>query len=325
MKSETRIEGARSDCNDIFLAINIAPTHSDGLTIKNPVMTASGTSGFAREYAPVIDLARLGAFVTKTVTPRHRRGNPTPRTIETPSGMLNSIGLPNPGINKLLEGEGRSWASLGTPVVVSIAGESVFEFRDLATALEGYPGVSAIEANLSCPNVENGMEFATNVDLLTEAISLILEASSLPLFAKLSPNVTDIRPLAVAAQAAGANGLTIMNTVLGMKIDVEGRRPFIGAKFAGLSGPAVRPIGIRLVYEVWPEVDIPIVGVGGITSTEDALEYLLAGASAVQIGTSSFVRPTTALEVIDGIEGHMRQSDLASVGDFVGMAHAEPA
>ena len=146
--------------------------------------------------------------------------------------------------------------------MVSIAGESVFEFRDLAAALEGYPGVSAIEANLSCPNVENGMEFATNEDLLTEAISLILEASSLPLFAKLSPNVTDIRPLAVAAQAAGAHGLTIMNTVLGMKIDVQGRRPFIGARFAGLSGPAVRPIGIRLVYEVWPEVDIPIVGVG---------------------------------------------------------------
>ncbi len=261
--------------------------------------------------------------MTKTVTPRPRRGNVTPRTVETPSGMLNSIGLPNPGIEGLLAGEGRAWDSMGMPVIVSIAGGSASEFRDLAAALEGYPGVSAIEANFSCPNVEDGMEFATNPESLAAATGAILEATSLPLIAKLSPNVTDIRPLAVTAQKAGAHALTIMNTILGMKIDVENRRPFIGATLAGLSGPAVRPVGVRLVYQVWPEIDIPIIGAGGIGSADDALEYLLAGASAVQVGTASFVRPTTALEVVEGIESYLKNSEIASIGELVGLAHSD--
>ena len=263
--------------------------------------------------------------MTKTVTPRPRRGNVTPRTVETPSGMLNSIGLPNPGIEGLLVGEGRAWESLGMPIVVSIAGGSVSEFRDLAGALEGYPGASAIEANFSCPNVQDGMEFATDPALLAAATAAILEATSLPLIAKLSPNVTDIRPLAVTAQKAGAHALTIMNTILGMKIDVKNRRPFIGARLAGLSGPAIRPVGVRLVYQVWPEVDIPIIGAGGIGSADDALEYILAGASAVQVGTANFVRPTTAVEVAEGIETYQNQSGVASVGELVGLAHAEIA
>ncbi len=288
-------------------------------------MTASGTSGFGAEYARIVELTKLGAVVTKTVTPRPRRGNVTPRTVETPSGMLNSIGLPNPGIEGLLAREGRAWESLGMPVIVSIAGGSAWEFRDLAAALEGYPGVSAIEANFSCPNVEDGMEFATDPELLALATGTILEATSLPLIVKLSPNVTDIRPLAVTAQKAGAHALTIMNTILGMKIDVHNRRPFIGAKFAGLSGPAVRPVGVRLVYQAWPEVDIPIIGAGGIGNAEDALEYILAGASAVQVGTASFVRPTAALEVVDGIETYLRNSGSASFDRLVGLAHSGPA
>ena len=312
-------------CNGTVTGVSIAPTHPAELILKNPVMTASGTSGFGDDLSRFFDLTKLGAIVTKTVTPHWREGNPTPRSVETPSGMLNSMGLPNPGIEGLLTGEGRAWESLGMPVIVSVAGGSASEFRDLAVALEGYPGVSAIEANFSCPNVGDGMEFATDPGLLTLATRAILEATSLPLIVKLSPNVTDIRPLAVAAQQAGAHALTIMNTILGMKIDVHNRRPFIGATFAGLSGPAVRPVGVRLVYQAWPEVDIPIIGAGGIASADDALEYILAGASAVQVGTASFVRPTAALEVVDGIEAYLRNSGVGSIDRLVGLAHPEPA
>lgn len=305
------------------LSMNLAPNYKSGLLLSNPVMTASGTSGFGADFSRIIDVSGLGAFVTKTVTPKKRSGNPTPRTVETPSGMINSIGLPNPGIEALLDQEAPHWESLGIPVIVSISGHTVDEFCYLASSLDGVAGVAALEANFSCPNVDKGMEFATEADLLSEATSAIVESTALPLIAKLSPNVTDMRPIAVAAQEAGASAVTIMNTIVGMKIDVNRRRPLIGGVMGGLSGPAIRPIGIRFVYQVYPEVDIPIVGAGGIKDSYDALEYIMAGASSVQVGTNNFVRPDTGLSVVAGLETFLESEAISSVQDIVGIAHSK--
>lgn len=284
-------------------------------------MTASGTAGFADELARVSDLAAIGAVVTKTATSNPREGNATPRTVETPSGMLNSIGLPNPGLEGIVRSYQRRWQAMPPAVVVSLAGYSLAEFASLARMLEGVPGVDAIEANFSCPNVANGLEFATDADLLSAAVATIRDNCSLPLLAKLSPNVTDMRPLALAAQAAGANGLTIMNTVLGMKIDPASRRPLLGGVFGGLSGPAIRPLGVRFVFEVYPEVDIPIVGVGGISGLEDALEYILAGAAAIQLGTINFVAADRAALLAEGIKRYCEEAGVDSLADIVGLAH----
>ncbi len=284
-------------------------------------MTASGTAGYGPELARVFDLGQLGALVAKTVTPRAREGNPTPRTVETPSGMLNSIGLPNPGLQDLLRGEARTWPSLGVPIIASLAADSAAEFRSLAAAFEGLPGVVALEANFSCPNVEHGMEFATDPGLIAGAVESILEVSSLPLLAKLSPNVTDMRPIAVAAAGAGAHALTIMNTVLGMKIDIRRRRPLLGGTRGGLSGPAIRPVGVRFVHDVYPEVDIPIIGVGGIATFEDALEYILAGATAVQVGTATFVQPDTAPNLVERLAAYLESEAIASITELTGAGH----
>ena len=291
------------------------------LQISNPVMTASGTAGFADELAKVSDLAAIGAVVTKTATLNPREGNATPRTVETPAGMLNSIGLPNPGLEGIVRAYRRRWRAMRAAVVVSLAGYSLDEFASLARMLEGVPGVDAIEANFSCPNVANGLEFATDADLLAGAIATIRDNCSLPLLAKLSPNVTDMRPLAQAAQAAGANGLTIMNTVLGMKIDLVNRKPLLGGEFGGLSGPAIRPLGVRFVFEVYPEVDIPIIGVGGIAGLEDALEYILAGAAAVQLGTINFVAADRAALLAEGIKRYCGEAGVDSLTEIVGRAH----
>ena len=293
------------------------------LGLVNPVMAASGTAGFADELGKVSNLAALGAVVAKTATLRPRVGNATPRTVETPAGMLNSIGLPNPGLAQIIGTYQARWRAMQPAVVVSLAGYSLTEFADLAQLLEGVAGVDAIEANFSCPNVANGLEFASDAALLGDAIATIRGNCSLPLLAKLSPNVADMRPLAVAAQAAGANGLTIMNTVLGMKIDVGAQRPLLGGVFGGLSGPAIRPLGVRFVYEVFPEVDIPIVGVGGIGGLEDALEYILAGAAAIQLGTVNFVAADRAAGVVDGIAQFCREAGLNSLSQLVGGAHTD--
>jgi dihydroorotate dehydrogenase (NAD+) catalytic subunit len=291
------------------------------LRISNPVMTASGTAGFADELAKVSDLDAIGAVVTKTATLKPREGNITPRTVETPSGMLNSIGLPNPGLEGVVRRYKRRWQAMPPAVIVSLAGYSMDEFASLARMLEGLSGVDAIEANFSCPNVANGLEFATDAGLLSSAVATIRDNCSLPVLAKLSPNVSDMRPLAVAAQAAGANGLTIMNTVLGMKIDLASRKPLLGGVFGGLSGPAIRPLGVRFVYEVYPEVDIPIIGVGGISGLEDALEYILAGATAIQLGTINFVAADRAAHLAEGFGRYCAEAGVNSLDAIVGRAH----
>ena len=293
------------------------------LTIGNPALTASGTAGFSNELADVTDLGQLGAFVAKTATLRPRTGNPTPRTVETPSGMLNSIGLPNPGLAELIRRQESKWQNLGSPVIISIAGYQLEEFVQMAQMLEGVGGVQAIEANFSCPNVASGLEFASDPGLIHGAICTIRDHSSLPLLAKLSPNIADMRPIAVAAQRAGANGLTIMNTLLGLKIDLRTQKPLLGGEFGGLSGPAIRPLGVRFVFQVYPEVDIPIVGAGGISGPEDALEYIMAGAAAFQLGTINFVNADRAGEILRAIDAYCLESQVNPLADLIGVAHIQ--
>ena len=303
------------------LTVNLAPSHRNGLILQSPVLTASGTFGFGDEYRDLVDLKRLGAIVTKTVTPESREGNPTPRTVETPAGMLNSIGLPNPGVEGVLRDKAPIWPELPCPVIVSVAAHSLSGWTDLASAFDDVPGVRALEANLSCPNVSGGMDFSATPKAAAETVRATRAGTDLPIIAKLSPNAGEIKPIAQAVEQAGAHAISLINTVLGMVVDVESRRAFIGAGYGGVSGPAIRPIAVRFVYEAWEAVSVPIVGIGGITSTDDALQFLMAGATAIQVGTATFRQPRTAQEVTDGLASYASDHRLASLQDIVGAAH----
>jgi len=302
------------------LAVDIAPSHPHGLQLRAPVLTASGTFGFGDEYRGVVDLACLGAIVTKTVTPEPREGNLTPRTVETPAGMLNSIGLPNPGGDGVIREKASMWADLACPVVVSIAADTQQDWTDLAARFDGLDNVVAIEANLSCPNVAGGLDFSTDPDKTAAAVAAVRSGSSLPVIAKLSPNVTDLRRIACSAEASGAHALSLINTVLGMVIHPESGQPFLGANWGGLSGPAIRPIAVRCVYEVADVVSIPIVGIGGIVTSDDALQFFHAGASAVQIGTATFRDPRTAEGIVDGLAGYLERNGHRSIVEIVRQA-----
>lgn len=299
------------------LAVDIAPSHPHGLHLRAPVLTASGTFGFGDEYRDVVDLACLGAIVTKTVTPEPREGNPTPRTVETPAGMLNSIGLPNPGGDGAVREKASNWADLACPVVVSIAADTRQGWTDLAARFDGLDNVVALEANLSCPNVAGGLDFSTDPDKTAVAVEAVCAGSSMPVIAKLSPNVTDLRRIARSAEASGAHALSLINTVLGMVIDPESGRPFLGSNLGGLSGPAIRPIAVRCVYEVADVVSIPLIGIGGIVTRDDALQFFRAGASAVQIGTATFRDPRTAEGIVAGLAGYLKQNGYSSIVEIV--------
>lgn len=288
------------------------------LKLKNPVLTASGTCGYGEELADWMDLASLGAVVTKTVTRQPRAGNPSTRTCETPSGMLNAIGLQNVGVERFIEEKLPFLHSLGVSLVVNIAGETLEDFADLAKAFDGKDGVNALELNISCPNVAHGLDFATDPRQAKEVVAAVRDATTLPLIVKLSPNVTDIRPIAVAAQEGGADALSMTNTFIGMAIDIERRRPVISNLTGGLSGPAIKPLSLLAVYRCAQVVDIPIIGIGGIRNAADAIEYLLAGASAVQVGTATFVQPDAASQVLRGIEEYMQKHDINNVREIVG-------
>ncbi len=303
------------------LTVNLAPSYRDGLVLQSPVLTASGTFGFGDEYQDLVDLSRIGAIVTKTVTPEPREGNPTPRTVETPAGMLNSIGLPNPGVDGVLREKAPIWRDLPCPVVVSVAADDPTSWTDLAAAFDGVPGVHALEANLSCPNVAGGLDFSSAPEAAAETVKAVRAGTKLPVIAKLSPNVTDIRPIARAVEDSGAHAISLINTILGMVVDVESRRAFLGAGSGGVSGPAIRPVALRFVYEARQVVDVPIVGIGGVASTSDALQFLMAGAAAVQVGTATFRQPRTAEEITDGLATYAREHDLASLQDIVGAVH----
>lgn len=308
-----------------MLEVNIAPHHPTGLVLKNPVITASGTFGYGTEYASIYDVDRLGAIAAKAVTLRPRSGNPMPRIVEVPGGMLNAIGLQNVGVDALIREKAPLWATWDVPVIANIAGATLEEFVDIAELLDGVPGVAALELNISCPNVAHGLDFGTDPAMAGAVTQAVAERSSLPLIVKLTPNVTDVRPVATAVAAAGAHALSIMNTLSGLAIDIDRKRPVLATTTGGLSGPAVRSIALRLVFAVAPLVDIPIIGIGGIGTTEDALMFLMAGATAIQVGTANFYNHLAPLEIIAGLEAYCEREGLASIQDIVGAALPQSA
>ena len=303
------------------LSVELAPRRKRGLLLANPGMTASGTFGSGLEFAKVFDIQKLGAIVSKATTLRPRSGHPQPRTAETPCGMLNAIGLQNVGVEALIRDLAPVWAAWRVPVIVNVSGDSVEEYGELAARLDGVPGISGLELNISCPNVAvGGMEFGQDPQLAAAVTRAALRQTTLPVIVKLTPNVTDIAAVARAVAEAGADAVTAINTVQGMAIDVRSRRPVISRVFAGLSGPAIKPIALRMVYQVAAAVDIPVIGCGGISSGLDAIEFLMAGATAVQVGTATFSNPLAPLEVLQGIQGFLAEQGVEDVHDIIGAA-----
>ncbi len=305
------------------LSVELAPHSQRGLLLQNPVMTASGTVEYGIEYAKMVNIQRLGAIVCKGTTLAPRPGNPQPRLAETASGLLNSVGLQNIGIDALIEEKAPIWATWSVPVIVNIAGESAEDYAQLARRLEGVAGVSGIEVNIGCPNVaRGGMEFGQSPETAAEVTRAVKSQTALPVIVKLTPNVTDIVPIAQAVARAGADALSLINTVVGMAIDITQRKPFLGGVSGGLSGPAIKPIALYMVYRVSQAVEVPVIGCGGISCADDALEFIMAGATAVQIGTANLVDPNAPLEVVEGIARFMEREGIKDIAELVGMAKA---
>jgi len=289
------------------------------LRLSNPIAVASGTFGYAREMAGLVDVARLGAVLPKTITREPRQGNPPPRTVETIGGMLNSIGVDNDGIEAFVERQLPYLASLGTAVIVSIAGKTPEEPAEMAARLDAIPsGIAALELNLSCPNVSGGVDFATHPASCEKVVRSAREACRYPILAKLTPNVADVAEIARAAEAGGADGLSLINTCLGMAVDWRRRRPVLGNVLGGLSGPAIKPIALRVVYQVSKAVKIPVFGIGGIATIDDVMEFLVTGATAVQIGTANFYDPTVAVRLLDALPAALAELGARSVEEIVG-------
>ncbi|MEW6618941.1 MAG: dihydroorotate dehydrogenase [bacterium] len=287
------------------LTVNIA-----SIKMKNPVMVASGTFGYGEEYAQLIDLNKLGAIVSKGITLAPRQGNPPPRIVETPCGMLNAIGLENVGVEKFIKEKLPYLRQFDTPLIANIAGKTVEEYVELARRLDGL--VDGLEINISCPNVaKGGLEFGQDSSLTYQVVSNVRQVSKVPLITKLSPNVTDIKVIARAAEDAGTDAISLINTIMGMAIDVNTRKPILANITGGLSGPAIKPIALRMVFEVAKAVHVPIIGQGGIMNTTDALEFIIAGATAVAVGTANFVDPQVPLKIIAGIENYLRENKKA--------------
>jgi dihydroorotate dehydrogenase (NAD+) catalytic subunit len=290
-----------------------------GIEMKNPVMVASGTFGYGEEYSQFLDLRELGAIVVKSISLLPRAGNQPPRIAETPAGMLNAIGLQNVGLERFTADKMPFLRDLGIPIIVSIAGEDLSEYVKLAENLSDVEGVAGLEVNISCPNVsKGGMSFGADPSVTSGLVQAIRAATELPLIVKLTPNVTDIAEIATAAAESGADALSLINTLLGMAIDIHTRQPKLANITGGLSGPAIRPVAVRMVWQAARVVDLPIIGMGGIMTAEDALEFLIAGARAVSVGTANFVNPLAALEIISGIEDFMVRNEIRDVNDLVG-------
>jgi dihydroorotate dehydrogenase (NAD+) catalytic subunit len=296
------------------------------LLLKNPILVASGTFGYAREMAGFVDLARLGGIIPKTVTRRPRAGNPPPRTIETPSGMLNAIGLDNDGIDHFIQHHLPYLRTLHTAIIANIAGETEDEFVTMAEQIGREPGLAALELNLSCPNVSGGIDFATDPRVTGRVVSRVRSVCPLPLIAKLTPNVTDIVPVAQAAADEGADAVSLVNTFVGMAVDWRRRRPILGNVTGGLSGPAIKPLALRLVWRVCRHVRVPVIGIGGIATLDDVMEFLIAGAMAVQLGTVNFYDPTASMRILDGLPVAMAQLGAGRVRELVGtLEEGQPA
>ncbi len=296
-----------------------------GLRMKNPVMTASGTFGYGLEFQPYYDLAVLGGIVSKGLSPKPRVGNAPARIVETPSGMLNSIGLQNVGVDAFIAEKLPKLRPIDLEVMANVFGETLDEYVEVCEKLDAADGVAAIELNVSCPNVEKGgMIFGNDPRALAQVTKVCREATKLPLFVKLSPNVTDIGEMARAAEGAGADGLSLINTFVGMAIDVDKRRPVLNRVSGGLSGPAIRPLAVWLTLQASRAVKIPIIGMGGIVTARDALEFILAGASAVQVGTANFMYPHSAKSVLEGLEAYLSEHGIATIRELVGALEIAP-
>jgi len=295
-----------------------------GLELKNPVMTASGTFGYGEEYAEFYDLSRLGAVVVKGLSLSPKEGNPPPRIVETASGMLNAIGLQNIGIERFVQEKIPFLRTYDTKVIVNFFGDTIEEYVMAAERLSAVEGIHGLEMNISCPNKQAGWcIFGTDPRVTSQVVGAVRRATKLPLIVKLSPNVTDISLMARTAADAGADALSVINTLTGMAIDIRSRKPKLANRTGGLSGPAIKPVAVRMVYEVYKAVKVPIIGTGGIMSAEDALEFICAGASAVAVGTANFIHPTAAVDIIDGINSFLQQEHVEDINSLTGAAHAE--
>ena len=290
-----------------------------GLELRNPVMTASGTFGYGEEFAEYVELEAIGAFVTKGLSLKPRAGNPTPRIVETPGGMLNAIGLQNVGIDAFIEKKVPFLRSVATPAIANFFGNTIDEYAELARRLDAIPEVAGLEVNISCPNVKHGgIVFGTDPKCAFDVVSACREATIKPLIVKLSPNVTDIVSMARACADAGADALSLINTLTGMAIDLDRRRPVLANITGGLSGPAVKPVALRMVWQVARAVALPIIGIGGIMNARDALEFILAGATAVQVGTASFINPGAAQAIAAGMEAWLEENGVEDVKSLIG-------
>ena len=309
----------REALDRVDLSVDIAPQR--GLLLLNPILVASGTFGYGVEYGEVVDVQRLGAICCKGTTLRPRAGNPPPRVTETPGGMLNAIGLQNPGVDAVIEKYGPIWQGWQVPVIVNIAGESIEDYVEVARRLDGVPGVAGIELNISCPNVgKGGLQFAIDKDAARAVTAAVRRATELPLLVKLSPNVTDVRPIAKAIEEAGADAICAINTLSGLAVSVDRTRAFLGNTYGGLSGPAIKPVALRIVYEVAQVVSIPIVAIGGVTNLDDVLDFFACGAVAVQVGTALFADPELPVRLGDELRAECLRRGLTSYKPLIGTA-----
>jgi len=304
--------GEQEPCPDLRVDIG-------SLVLQNPVLTASGTFGYAREFEPLVNLHRLGGVIVKGISLEPRQGNPPQRIVETSCGMLNAIGLQNVGVKEFIKQKMPYLRNIGVPVVVNILGDSVEEYRLIAERLTGVAGIAALEVNISCPNVKKGgVAFGTDPAMAAAVTEAVKSAADVPVMVKLSPNVSDIGAIAREVESAGADSLSLINTLIGMAIDLEKKRPVLANVIGGLSGPAIKPVALRMVYEVARTVNIPVIGIGGIESAEDALEFMLAGATAIQVGTANFVNPRASEDIVQGISDYVKNQHLHSIRDLIG-------
>lgn len=293
-----------------------------GLDLKNPIMPASGCFGFGREYAQLYDLSKLGAIMIKATTVETRKGNPTPRVAETSAGMLNAIGLQNPGIEKVMEEELKFLAGYDVPVIANVAGTEVADYVEVAERISKASNVKALELNISCPNVKcGGIQFGTDPQTAQQLTAAVKAVSSVPVYVKLSPNVTNIVDIAKAVEAGGADGITMINTLVGMRLDERTGKPVIANGTGGLSGPAIKPVAIRMVYDVYKAVNIPIIGMGGVTCAQDVIDFMSAGASAVAVGTANFVDHFVCPTIIDELPGLLDKLNVKHISEIIGRSH----
>ncbi len=306
---------------ELDLSVNLAPLHPRGLIIRNPVIGASGTVAYGKELGEVSDLALIGAIVCKGITRYPRAGNPQPRLAETSAGLLNTIGLQNVGAEAAADTLAPQWATWPIKVIANISGETATEFGEIARILEGRPGISGLEVNIGCPNVERGgLEFGVDARAAALVTETVKKNTSLPVMVKLTPNVTDIAEISRAVVDSGADCISLVNTFVGLTIDVPKRRPTLSTVTGGLSGPAIKPLALAMVYKAAGAVDVPVVGMGGISNAQDALEFIMAGATAVQVGTANFTNPMACVEVAEGLREHMEQQGIDTVTRIVGAA-----